>query len=284
MATVVVNENAKAMTESIRIENAKAMVESICIKKAIGKPWRICGGGNDSEDDSDDKATDTALGTTNANIKCYNCGEMGHYSSNYPKQKINEMGKKFMGSCFLCGKQGHRKDECWELESKSSKRPNGWVFSMNKNQEASGAKIEVLVASVCMEFKEMIEEIGNNERAMTSKISEGVGIENTMTRTMHECIGIDVNKKAMTSKISKGIGIKNTMTRTIHERIGINLTEKAMTNSIGFEIETNKNENVDKKEMSFGNGNGDSNISEWCDVEASDVEHGRVSDGYVLWT
>ena len=138
------------------------------------------------------------------------------------------MGKKFMGSCFLCGKQGHRKDECWELESKSSKRPNGWVSSMNKDQEASGANVEVLVASVCMEFKEMIEEIGNNERATTSKMSEGIGIENTMTRTMHECIGIDVNEKTMTKKMPEGIGIANTMMRTMHECISINVNEKMM--------------------------------------------------------
>ena len=128
-----------------------------------------------------------------------------------------------MGTCFLCVNQGNKKHECWGLESNSSKGPNGWVSITNKDQEASGANIEVLVASVNMEFKEMTEDIGNNKKTMTRKMPEGVGVENTMTRTMHECIGIKVNKKAMTRKMPKGIGIANTMARTMHECIGIDV-------------------------------------------------------------
>ena len=101
------------------------------------------------------------------------------------------------------------------------------VTSVNE----SNAQFKMATVVVNENAKEMTKEIGNNEKTMTRKMPEGIGIENTMTRTMHECIGIDV-------------------------------TEKAMVQSIGFEIEINKNENVDKKEMSFGNGYGDSDVSE----------------------
>ena len=109
-----------------RHEDAGTKVTPDDLSEAMGKAWRVSGGGDDSGDDSDDKVNETALGVTNTNnIKCNSCGEMGYYSSNCPKRGGNEMGKKYMGTCFLCGKQNHKKHECWELESNSSKGPNG---------------------------------------------------------------------------------------------------------------------------------------------------------------
>ena len=66
------------------------------------------------------------------------------------------------------------------------------------NQDASGVNIEVLVASVDVEFKAMTESIGiKNARAMT----ESIGIKNA--RTMTESIRIG-KEKVMT----ENIGIK----------------------------------------------------------------------------
>ena len=39
--------------------------------------------------------------------------------------------KKFKGNCDLCGKQGHKKKDCWKLEENKNKRPKRWKSCMN---------------------------------------------------------------------------------------------------------------------------------------------------------
>ena len=43
-------------------------------------------------------------------------------------------GKKFKGNCDLCGKQGHKKKDCWELEENKNKRPKGWKSCQNQDE------------------------------------------------------------------------------------------------------------------------------------------------------
>jgi hypothetical protein len=40
---------------------------------------------------------------------------------------------KFMGSCNQCHKFGHRKEDCWEIESNRHKRPEGYRLTEHAN-------------------------------------------------------------------------------------------------------------------------------------------------------
>ena len=49
--------------------------------------------------------------------------------------------KQFKGRCGLCGKIGHKKEQCWELEKNKSKRPKNWKKSDN-NKDDSDNKLK----------------------------------------------------------------------------------------------------------------------------------------------
>ena len=74
-------------------------------------------------------------------VKCYKCGEFGHYANKCPNKGKNNSGggnggrrtSKFNGTCNLCGKFGHMKRNCWELEANADKRPRGWKSSMSSS-------------------------------------------------------------------------------------------------------------------------------------------------------
>ena len=40
-------------------------------------------------------------------------------------------GKKFKGNCDMCGKQGHKKKDCWELKENKNKLPKRWKSCLN---------------------------------------------------------------------------------------------------------------------------------------------------------
>ena len=79
---------------------------------------------DDSEDD-EEEAKETVLGAL-ASIACYNCKKPGHKANNWPFKKKGKFGnskwqnnkkkKRFSGSYNNCGKQGHKKADCWLLE------------------------------------------------------------------------------------------------------------------------------------------------------------------------
>lgn len=43
--------------------------------------------------------------------------------------------KQFRGKCNLCGRQGHKKENCWELEENASKRPKNWKSCLPTDEE-----------------------------------------------------------------------------------------------------------------------------------------------------
>ena len=45
--------------------------------------------------------------------------------------------KKFKGMCHLCGKQGHKRDDCWQNEANADKRPKNWKPSSNQPTDQS---------------------------------------------------------------------------------------------------------------------------------------------------
>jgi hypothetical protein len=61
---------------------------------------------------------------------CYNCQEKGHIANQCPKKdgpsnyNHNASGNtrgKFKGECNMCGKIGHKKSHCWQLEENKNK-------------------------------------------------------------------------------------------------------------------------------------------------------------------
>ena len=87
------------------------------------------------------------IGKDMSKVKCYKCGNFGHYANKCTtKRKGNGGGSngggntKFNGNCNLCGKHGHMKRDCWELEANASKRPKNWKPSLGSD-EVGGAAI-----------------------------------------------------------------------------------------------------------------------------------------------
>lgn len=52
------------------------------------------------------KPKTTAVANDVPKVRCYNCGQLGHYSSSCV------MPKRPVGSCFVCSEMGHRMAEC----------------------------------------------------------------------------------------------------------------------------------------------------------------------------
>jgi hypothetical protein len=66
---------------------------------------------------------------------CYNCQEKGHISNQCPKKDGPNNGYrnisgntrgKFKEECNNCGKIGHKKSDCWQLEENKNKRPKDY--------------------------------------------------------------------------------------------------------------------------------------------------------------
>ena len=43
--------------------------------------------------------------------------------------------KPFKGMCALCGKKGHKRDDCWKLEKNKDKRPKNWKGDSSKKED-----------------------------------------------------------------------------------------------------------------------------------------------------
>ena len=116
------------------------------------------GHGEPSDNESEDEGTEKALSGVDNSGECYNCGGRGHKAAVCPskkmggddsgKNKFSPGKKRFTGNCNLCDKPGHKKADCWDLESNKSKRPNGWK-PKNRNDEANGA-VDDEITEVCL--------------------------------------------------------------------------------------------------------------------------------------
>ena len=90
LVAVVVREGGKNYANCIRqesryikrVETRNATAKELI--KAMAEQWRISGGRNDDEDNdiNDSEPTDVALMNSGAgaNLKCFKCGERGHYA------------------------------------------------------------------------------------------------------------------------------------------------------------------------------------------------------------
>ena len=116
------------------------------LETVMNQHWRQIGGNKGGKQEDDD---DNELNLSAFNGTCFNCGKKGHRSSDCRSQKKskNGNGKKLNGSCNNCGKQGHKADACWAKEENKDKRP-AWYKNTETGAAAiseSGSKVEFLL-------------------------------------------------------------------------------------------------------------------------------------------
>ena len=59
---------------------------------------------------------------------CYVCGKKGHRKQNCPQKTEKTTGNKtkFKGNCSVCGKIGNKDANCWNKKENASERPTNW--------------------------------------------------------------------------------------------------------------------------------------------------------------
>ena len=78
---------------------------------------------------------------------CYNCGKSGHRANECPNESTSNKGSKekgnsrgkFQGKCGTCGLNGHRSKDCWNKEENKDKRPANWK---KRGQEKAAITVE----------------------------------------------------------------------------------------------------------------------------------------------
>ena len=96
------------------------------LETVMNQHWRQIGGKKESQEDDDNELSLSAFNGT-----CFNCGKKGHKSPECrsPKKSKNGNGNgtgytgKFSGTCNNCGKQGLKSETCWMKEENKEKRP-----------------------------------------------------------------------------------------------------------------------------------------------------------------
>ena len=66
-------------------------------------------------------------------------------------------GRGFNGKCNSCGKQGHKKTDCWKLEENKDKRPNGYKADTEISAAAvdrNNDSIEYLITHVQVDHED----------------------------------------------------------------------------------------------------------------------------------
>ena len=129
--------------------------------------------------------TGTVLAGTDANVRCYACGEIGYKTNepNYPKKKEEGGGWKgrrrsrFRRPCNHCGVICHKEYQCWENSGNVVSRPQGWKSKMNK--EAGNATVnvdssptKVIVVAIEKSTQESCHNDYEPEESTTEKIDE----------------------------------------------------------------------------------------------------------------
>ena len=145
----VVSAGGKAYANTIQQEtmlcefkNEKMTAKRLI--KAMQQNFRLKGG---EESDDEVSVLETALALGNFPGKCYNCGKPGHKRPDCPEMQkpFSGMGR-YQGKCHECGGIGHKQSDCWEKEENESKRPRNWVSK--KGRETGLGTYEILVANV----------------------------------------------------------------------------------------------------------------------------------------
>jgi hypothetical protein len=135
------------------------------LESAMYKLWRQ-GGGKPRGNEDNNEIVLSAFAVT-----CYLCKSQGHKATDCSKKNKSGGGGrgsgrgggggrgyqgrgKFMGSCNQCGKFGHRKGDCWEIESNRHKRPEGYRSTEQANvtldRNDDDDDIEFIMCGLCL--------------------------------------------------------------------------------------------------------------------------------------
>jgi hypothetical protein len=117
------------LTSKQRTKGADLTMDNL--EDAMNQLWRK-GGGSQSKHTSDEGGgmVLAAFGDI-----CYNFQEKGHRANQHPKKDGPSNGNgnvsgntrgKFKVECNNCGKIGHKKSDCWQLEENKNKRPKDY--------------------------------------------------------------------------------------------------------------------------------------------------------------
>jgi hypothetical protein len=110
---------------------------------------------------------------------CYQCTQTGHKADACPNRsaKKNDSTKastgrggrggrgngrertRFQGTCWNCGKQGHKESNCWQKEENAGLRPSGYRVPTESDNSAvdrksTGNKIEYLLCALTFPIKD----------------------------------------------------------------------------------------------------------------------------------
>ena len=84
------------------------------LENAMKIQWRILSNGAQKKNGGREISLASFDGT------CYECGKIGHKAANCPEKKKNggqgNSKGKFTGTCRVCGKVGHKAAQCWYNE------------------------------------------------------------------------------------------------------------------------------------------------------------------------
>ena len=79
------------------------------------------------------------------NSRCQICKKPGHTAAQckFNKNRTFKKTYRFKGTCNNCGRRGHKKADCWLLESNAHKRPQGW--KRPNNNDLGGTSMEYIL-------------------------------------------------------------------------------------------------------------------------------------------
>gem|GEM_PF-6951265 len=102
------------------------------LEDAMNDQWRLTPEGKKGGHEEDDKEGEVALSAFSGT--CFKCGKSGHKA--FQCRSDGDRGRKFNGNCNHCGKYGHKKADCWLLEKNKKNRQKG---TMDQNEKGAGA-------------------------------------------------------------------------------------------------------------------------------------------------
>jgi len=118
------------ITSEMRDKEEKLTLDDL--EDAMNDQWRLTLEGKKGGHEEDDKEGEVALSAFSGT--CFKCGKSGHKALQC--RSSGDRRRKFNGNCNHCGKYGHKKANCWLLEKNKTNHQKG---TMDQNEKCVGA-------------------------------------------------------------------------------------------------------------------------------------------------